>query len=253
MARVLYLRDVLELIDDGLDERSFPEQQSVQQAHQARLHLLLGLGDQFDPLSKEKIEERLRDIAFVGEDLAKQMLEQIRNGRTIIHLARGQGEVEQIAFVIDHEMQLETEEPAHAGVPTLGDAGEDLMLLDAGVVADRQVRGVHEGDAAALVGSAQRAQVAEQRDEHGGDALDEAMVADQARELFVPVLADMGEVEGLEVAVVALVEGDQDGHDLALTEAALTLSSAIVRLNQVRLEGGQELLAEVIDVAEQVQ
>lgn len=49
------------------------------------------------------------------------------------------------------------------------------------------------------------------------------------------------------------VEGDQDGHDLALTEAALTLSSAIVRLDQVRLEGGQELLAEVIDVTEQVQ
>jgi hypothetical protein len=31
-------------------------------------------------------------------------------------------------------MQLEAEEPANAGMPALGDAGEDFMLLDARVV-----------------------------------------------------------------------------------------------------------------------
>jgi len=50
------------------------------------------------------------------------------------------------------------------------------------------------------------------------------------------------------------VEGDQDGHDLALGEAPLPSALAgFVRLNQARLAAGQELLAEVVDVAEEVQ
>jgi len=73
----------------------------------------------------------------------------------------------------------------------------------------------------------------------------------------MPVLADVADVEegeGLEIAIVREVEGDQDGHDLARGEAPLPSALAgFVRLNQARLAAGQELLAEVVDVAEEVQ
>jgi len=190
VARVLHLTDVLELIDDRLDERSFSQQQLVHQAQQARLHLLLlllRLGDQLDALREKQIEESLRDVASIGEHLAEQGLAQVRNGCAIIDLSARECEVEQVPFVIDDEMQLEAKEPAGARLATLCDAGEDTRLLDARVVADRQVGRVEEGNAAAPAGSAEGTQVAQQRHEHGGNAFDEAAIADQRGELAMPV------------------------------------------------------------------
>jgi hypothetical protein len=46
------------------------------------------------------------------------------------------------------------------------------------------------------------------------------------------------------------VEGDQDRHDFTFGQASF--SSALAGLDLACLEGGEELLAEVIDVAEQM-
>jgi hypothetical protein len=46
------------------------------------------------------------------------------------------------------------------------------------------------------------------------------------------------------------MEGDENGHDFALTEAAFSVSLA--GLDGVRFEGRQELLAEIVYIAEQM-
>lgn len=60
------------------------------------------------------------------------------------------------------------------------------------------------------------------------------------------------EVEVLEVSQVHKVEGHEDGDDLTLAEASLS-SPCSWCWYLVRLEMGQCFLAEVVDVAEQMQ
>ena len=46
MAGMLDLRDVFELVIDGLDDRAFPQQQLVKQRQQLVFHILTQLGDE---------------------------------------------------------------------------------------------------------------------------------------------------------------------------------------------------------------
>jgi hypothetical protein len=46
MARMLDLRDILELVKDGLNQSSFAQKELICHGHQAVLHVLSQLGDQ---------------------------------------------------------------------------------------------------------------------------------------------------------------------------------------------------------------
>jgi hypothetical protein len=94
-------------------------------------------------------------------------------------------------------------------------------------------------------------QVSEQGDKSGGHELDESLVGHQTWELASPVAADMLGVEGLEVTVARLVKGDEYRHDFALAQASFAVTLA--GLNLGCLEGGQELLTEIVYFAEQMQ
>ena len=48
VTRVLNLRDVLELINDGLDEGALAEQQPVGEVHESIAHVLAQFGDQVE-------------------------------------------------------------------------------------------------------------------------------------------------------------------------------------------------------------
>ena len=98
------LADVFELVVDRFNQGPFSQEDLVDEGKQLGLHVLAELGDEFDPLGSQRLEELLGDVATVADD----------------------------------QVQLESEEPSHRGLPSPGDALEDLVGVDAGVVADPQ-------------------------------------------------------------------------------------------------------------------
>ena len=74
MARILYLRDVLELVDDRFNDRA-ASQQLVAQAHQFIFHVAPRLGKELDIERFEQLfSQLLRDVAPVSKDLPSERL-----------------------------------------------------------------------------------------------------------------------------------------------------------------------------------
>jgi len=69
---------------------------------------------------------------------------------SIIEVARGHAERQDLALIIDHQVQLEAIKPAHRGLATSGTSIKDPMRVDAGVVADGKRGGVNEAHARTL-------------------------------------------------------------------------------------------------------
>src|SRR3569832_2362078 len=102
----------------------------------------------------EYVEQFAADVALVGEELARKMA-----GHLVQHgagggVAGGDGQRHDLAFVVDHEGQLEAVEPSHAGLAARGQAIEDLMAVDAAIVADGELGWIHEVDAGLLAAEA---------------------------------------------------------------------------------------------------
>ena len=98
MARMLNLRDILQLVDDGFDNRALAEHQTVIEGHQSLFHVALELDEQLNaPCFQELFCQLLRDISFVGKHFAKQLLQQFRHGRAVIGIARSQQDIEQLS------------------------------------------------------------------------------------------------------------------------------------------------------------
>jgi hypothetical protein len=51
MARMLILRDILELIDNGLENGMFTQEQLIQQGHEFVLHVTAQFGDEMELFS----------------------------------------------------------------------------------------------------------------------------------------------------------------------------------------------------------
>ena len=102
MAGVLDLRDVLELVIDGLDNGPFAQQELVAQAQQAIFHVAAQMGDQLDASSKEGFEQGLGEVAFVGKEFAKQGAGQVGQRRAVIDIAGAEMKSQQLALVVDH-------------------------------------------------------------------------------------------------------------------------------------------------------
>ena len=90
MARVLNLRDVLELVNDRLDDGSFARENLVQQVHELVLHVAFELGEEFDVLVKECLKEQPRDVTAVGKDLAPQPVDKFWHRYAVINIARSE-------------------------------------------------------------------------------------------------------------------------------------------------------------------
>ncbi len=110
-------------------------------------------------------------------------------------------------------MQLEAVEPAQRGLAAVRVDPRDLVLGDAGVLADAEAGRVDETDpgTAAQLG----AQVDRQWEHDAGHELDEALVIYEVRELGAQVCLDMLGIEALGAALTRLLEEDQERHDLA--------------------------------------
>ena len=135
MARVLNLRNIFELVDNGLDNGSFAQQQFIRKVHEMVFHVFTQSGDELKPLFKEQVRQGSGNIAAIPEQLATQMFDHASNGSAIIDVARSETKGQEFALIIDDQVQLEAEEPADRGLPPLGQPGEHAVLGDAQVLA----------------------------------------------------------------------------------------------------------------------
>src|SRR5205823_14966315 len=71
MTSVLYLRDVLELIHHRFDDGPLAKHDLVEDGHQSILHSSLEFRHELDAFPIEQIEERLRDVALVAEEIGR--------------------------------------------------------------------------------------------------------------------------------------------------------------------------------------
>ena len=94
-------------------------------------------------------------------------------------------------------------------------------------------------------------QVSEQGNKSRRHELDESLVGHQTWKLASPVASDIIGVEGLEVTVAGLVKGNQYRHDFALAQTSFAVTLA--GFDGAGLEGGHELLTEIVYFAEQMQ
>ena len=74
MPGMLDLRNVLQLVVDGLDDRAFSEQQFINPGHQAVLHILAQSSDQLNVFLKQLGKQILRNVASVCKELATEIL-----------------------------------------------------------------------------------------------------------------------------------------------------------------------------------
>ena len=212
------LADVFELVVDRFNQGPLSQEDLVDEGKQLGLHVLAELGDEFDPLGSQGLEEFLGDVATVAEELSGESLRHRGDGAAVVGVARSGPDPQQVATVADDQVQLESEEPSHRGLPSPGDALKDLVGVDAGVVADPQRGRVNEAHSAHL--AATGSQVVQQRPQDAGDKLDEAAVARRSGKLSGPVAAHVLRVVALEVAVPpGVVEHHQNRHDLAQAQA----------------------------------
>ena len=113
MTRMFDLRDVLELINDGLNDRSAAQQNTITPSHQLVLHILAQLGDQLKIKHiAQGLSQRLRDVTLVPKELAEQVLSQVWHRFAVIDIAGCEAETQDFALIIDHQVQFEAIKPA---------------------------------------------------------------------------------------------------------------------------------------------
>jgi hypothetical protein len=84
----------------------------------------------WSPCSGEQGGQWSRNVAAVSKELATQFLDHRGNRRAIIDIAWSQAAGQQLASIIDSQVQLEAKEPAHAALATSGICRKDAVLVD---------------------------------------------------------------------------------------------------------------------------
>lgn len=237
------LADVLDLVVDGLDQRPLAQQQLVEQRHEAVGHVFAEPRDELQILRQQGLEQGLGDVAL------GQPFGQMRDGGAVVDVARRHLERQQLAPVVDHQVQLEAVKPAYRGLAAPGQLFEHLVAADAAVVADDDGGRVDEGDAGdrALT----LLEVGAQRHQHRLRQRDHVRVAGQAGKLAPEMAAHFVQVVGLEATVLRLVEMHEDRHQLAGAQARGAPPLALPGRQLLSMPGGQEGFAKVVDVAKQ--
>ena len=73
MARMLDLRNILELVDNGLDNDPFAHQQFIGKVHETIFHVFAQSGDEMETLFKEQLREGNGNVTAVPKELAAQL------------------------------------------------------------------------------------------------------------------------------------------------------------------------------------
>src|SRR5215831_763088 len=222
MTRVLDLRNILELVDNGLDDRSFAQQQFVRQMHEMILHVFAQPGDQLESLFKEQSRQGSGNVATIPKQFAAQSLHQLRNRYPIIDIAWSQATRQQLAAIIYCQMQFKAEEPTHARLASLGIGRKDAVPTDPFGITDLQRGRINEADACTSRKSA--LQVGKHRNQDAWNEGDKALITHQTGKFAGQMHLNMFGVIGFERPIVRLMKMDENRHHLTWAQLACALS-----------------------------
>lgn len=112
---MLYVADILELVVVGLDERPFPEQYLIVLVHKRVLHVLLYLRNNVYVVNKKGLEKVLTYVTPVCKQLSEQPLVEVLVFQrfSAIHVSQRECPLYNLSALVDDDVQLESEEPAH--------------------------------------------------------------------------------------------------------------------------------------------
>jgi len=249
MTTVFNWGNVFQLIVDGFDQHPFAQEQFVVEPDQAWFHVPLDWGEQFYTALHQPRQQVFGQIAFITDQFAKEALSQLWNWAAIIHVARGEAASEEVAAVVDDQMQFEAVKPIDRILAALGQSSKDPMVVDAAVVTDHQFGRIDKREAVTRPSTG--LQVCRQWRQDGRDELHEAIVTDQPRKVPAQGRQNVPSVERLEVAIVRLMKVDQDGHNFAFGELAAALALDLPCLEQGVFPRGSKGFPKVIDMAKQ--
>ena len=91
----LYLANVLQLIINSLDQRSFPKHNLVMLKHQGILHTLFQTREEVDSVNEELFEEVFRDIPPVSEELPEDPFVEVHvfQGSSVVNITRSKKKI----------------------------------------------------------------------------------------------------------------------------------------------------------------
>ncbi|SFI58350.1 hypothetical protein SAMN05428978_101834 [Nitrosomonas sp. Nm34] len=144
------------------------------------------------------------DIVLIGEQLAEQSLAEVGHGLTVIHIAGSELEADQLTLGVDNGVELESIEPTHRGLATLGAVCEDSMAGDAPVITNSDRGGVGNGNPVAL--AFEYLEQGCQGSCTAGQEFHTSLIARQLRKLSPQVAAHVDQVKTLELAKAQLME-----------------------------------------------
>lgn len=92
---VLDLRDILQLIVDGLDQCPLAQENFVGDCHKLAFHVALQLRYQLDSVHEKSGEEVLADVSLVPDQLSENPLDEgfVSEGIPVVNIARREHEV----------------------------------------------------------------------------------------------------------------------------------------------------------------
>ena len=193
---MFYLADVLQLVVDSLYNRPLPQQNLVIEVHQRVLHVPLELSYELDVIDKEHLKEVLANVSPVGEELSEESPGEppVLQWLPVIGVSRRELPPDNLAPVIDDQVEHESVEPAHRALSLGSPSPHRPVLLLALDVAGGNGRGVDDGYTRTL---AQGAGLKEnqQMDSHLRLTLHEAVIGYGMGKVLAHVPADVARVE----------------------------------------------------------
>ena len=216
---VFNLGHILEFVIDGLDQRSFPQEDLVRDGHNLPLHIVLELGNQLNAIHKEFGEEVLADVTLVSHQLAENLFNKrfVPERLPVVDVARGDHEVQQISLLIADQMEFEAIKPSHRALPALGKALENLVKMDTLVPANTQRGTVHETDACAGSHTA----LLHEQDERNGNLplqFNESVIGNGMREQVRHILANFIQVKVFQTFISTQVEQYHNRYHLSIRQ-----------------------------------
>ncbi len=163
-----------------------------------------------ESLFKEQVRQGSGNIAAIPKQLAAQSFDHARNRSPIIDVAWSQTTSQQIAPVIDRQVQFKPEEPAHACFATPSIHRKDAMPTDAFGITDRKRSRINEADP--RTGSISALQIGQHRKHHVWNEGHKALITYQAREFLPQMHLHIFRVIRFERSVVRLMKVDQNRH-----------------------------------------
>jgi hypothetical protein len=168
-------------------------------------------------------EKGLGDISLVCIDLSQHIVCQTVEDLLVpvVNIRLCQHEVNKFSLLIADKMQLETIVPAHRTLASGSIAFEDLVLVNALVVANRYIGAVDETNASTF-------SKAEQLKEQGHLycytrlQLNEAIVGHGFGEVTLQIAFHITQIVVFEVAVGVEVETDENRHDFTVRHLPFT-------------------------------